>query len=65
MMSVLGTRVWEEVRTKRNLSYAPAARGTNFFANQGFLYVTTVLPDSAVKVMLGEVKRLQNEPVPA
>ena len=65
MMSVLGTRVWEEVRTKRNLSYAPAARGTNHFANQGFLYVTTVYPDSAVRVMLGEVKRLQNEPVPA
>ena len=65
MMSVLGTRVWEEVRTKRNLSYAPAARSTNSFANQGFLYVTTVHPDSAVKVMLGEVKRLQNEPVPA
>jgi len=63
MMNVLSTRVWEEVRTKRNLSYAPGAGHANRFANQGFLYVSTVHPDSAVKVMLGELKRLQNDPV--
>jgi zinc protease len=62
-MSILQSRVWEEVRTKRNLSYAPAARLVNCYANQGFLYVTAVNPDSAVKVMLGELKKLQNEPV--
>jgi zinc protease len=65
MMNVLGTRVWEEVRTKRNLSYAPGAGQVNRFANQGFLYVTAVDPDSAVKVMVGELKKLQNEPVSA
>ena len=65
MMNILATRVWEEVRTKRNLSYAPGAGHANRFANQGFLYVSTVHPDSAVKVMLGELKKLQSEPVSA
>ncbi len=65
MMNILSTRVWEEVRTKRNLSYAPGAGQANRFANQGFLYVSTVHPDSAVKVMLGELRKLQNEPVSA
>jgi len=65
MMNILSTRVWEEVRTKRNLSYAPSARIENRFANQGYIYVTAVNPDSAVRVMLGELKKLQNEPVSA
>jgi zinc protease len=63
MMNILATRVWEEVRTKRNLSYAPSAGLANRFANQGFIYVTAVDPDSAVKVMIGELKKMQEEPV--
>jgi zinc protease len=65
MMNILATRVWEEVRTKRNLSYAPSAGLANRFANQGFIYVTAVNPDSAVKVMIGELKKIQEEPVSA
>jgi zinc protease len=65
MMNILSTRVWEEVRTKRNLSYAPSAGLANRFANRGNIYVSAVNPDSAVKVMLGELKKLQNEPVSA
>jgi len=59
-VAILQDRVFEEVRTKRNLSYAPEARLEDLFANHGKLYVTTVEPDSTIKIMLAEVKRLQN-----
>ncbi|MDZ7404985.1 MAG: insulinase family protein [candidate division KSB1 bacterium] len=59
-VAILQDRVFEEVRTKRNLSYAPEARLEDLFANHGKLYVTTVAPDSTIKIMLAEVKRLQN-----
>jgi zinc protease len=65
MMRILRDRVFEEVRTKRNLSYAPAAGMLNGFANAGMIYVTAVTPDSAVKVMLGELTKMQKEPVSA
>jgi zinc protease len=59
-VAILQDRVFEEVRTKRNLSYAPEVRLQDLFANHGKLYVTTVAPDSTIKIMLAEVKRLQN-----
>ena len=64
-MNILGTRVWEEVRTKRNLSYAPSAGLSNQFSNYGLLYVSAVKPDTTIKVMLAEVKKLQTEEVTA
>jgi zinc protease len=64
-MSILQQRVFEEVRTKRNLSYAPTAYLQNMFANCGNLYVTAVQPDTTIKVMLAEVKRLQSEVISA
>lgn len=62
---VLSDRLFEEVRTKRNLSYAAFSTVRNRRANLGFLYVTTVHPDSALRVMLDEVHRLQREPIAA
>jgi len=59
-VAVLNDRIFEEVRTKRNLSYAPAAELEDLFANYGKLYVTTVAPDTTIKVMLAEVRRVQN-----
>ncbi len=64
-MSILGSRVWEEVRTKRSLSYAPSAWYAPSLLSQAAIYVTAVKPDTTIKVMLHEVKRLQNEPVSA
>jgi zinc protease len=64
-MSILRDRVWEEVRTKRNLSYAPSAFFQNMFANCANLYVTAVEPDTTIKVMLAEVERIQSQPVSA
>jgi len=60
-MSILQQREFEEVRTKRNLSYAPSAFFQNQFANCANIYVTAVQPDTTIKVMLGEAKRLQTE----
>ncbi len=64
-MNILAWRVFEEVRTKRNLSYAPSAFFSNEFANRAAIYVTTVDPDTTIKVMLAELKRMQEEPVSA
>jgi zinc protease len=64
-MDILQWRLFEEVRTKRNLSYAPAAGFESQLANRGFIYVTAVKPDTTIKVMLGELKKLQLEPVSA
>lgn len=62
---VLTERLFEEVRTKRNLSYAVAAGLGNRVANRGNIYVTAVQPDTTLKVMQTEVRRLQQDPVPA
>ncbi|HET7153253.1 MAG TPA: pitrilysin family protein [Candidatus Kapabacteria bacterium] len=56
-------RLFEEVRTKRNLSYAPASSMEPNRTSIGELYVTTTLPDSAMKVMLACVDSLQKYPM--
>jgi zinc protease len=57
-------REFEEVRTKRNLSYAPAAyyAGATDFPH-GALYVTAVDPNTTIQVMYDEARRLQAETV--
>lgn len=62
-ISVLGDRLFEEVRTKRNLSYAPRAGIGDQMVNRAFIYVTTVQPDTTIKVMFAELKKLQTEPL--
>ena len=61
--SLLRDRVFEEVRVKRNLSYAPDAFLRSQAANVGGLYVTAVDANQSVKVMLNEIARLQQQPV--
>ena len=63
--SLLSNRLFEEVRTKRNLTYAVAASLLSRRSNVGRLYVTAVQPDTTIRVMFTEVRRLQTEPVPA
>ena len=61
-MSWLAEREFEEVRTKRNLSYAPAAGFSwNSGGPLGFLYVTAVDPRTTMKVMLDEAKKLRDD----
>ncbi|HEX6285134.1 MAG TPA: pitrilysin family protein [Pyrinomonadaceae bacterium] len=61
--SMLRDRVFEEVRVKRNLSYAPDAFLRTQAANVGGLYVTAVDANQSIRVMLSEISRLQTEPV--
>jgi len=61
--AMLRDRIFEEVRVKRNLSYAPSAFLSSQGANVGGIYVTAVDANQAVRVMLNEIKRLQEEPL--
>jgi zinc protease len=60
---ILSNRLFEEVRTKRNLTYAVGAGLGNRATNRGSLYVTAVAPDTTLKVIFSEVRRLQSEPL--
>ena len=59
-MSLLNYRLFQEVRTKRNLSYAPSA-GLRSQSDDplGYLYVTAVDPNTTFGVMLDEAKKLR------
>lgn len=61
--SMLRDRVFEEVRVKRNLSYAPNAFLSSQAANVGGIYVSAVDANQAVRVMLDEIRRLQLQPL--
>lgn len=58
--TILQSRVFYEVREARNLSYAPNAFLWNQRANAGGIYVTTENANQAIRVMLNEITRMQN-----
>jgi predicted Zn-dependent peptidase len=62
--SILRDRVFEEVRTKRSLSYAPSTRYANNFSNYGGIYVTAVDPDTTIEVMVNELQKMKDELIP-
>ena len=62
-MSELSHRFFEEVRTKRNLSYAVSARLGSTSVPMGRIYVTTVEPNTTLRSCSTEIRRLQTEPV--
>jgi predicted Zn-dependent peptidase len=57
--AMLRDRVFEEVRVKRNLSYAPNAFLNSQGANVGGIYVTAVDANHAVGIMLNEIALIQ------
>jgi zinc protease len=61
--SILRDRLFEEVRTKRSLSYAPAAFYRANFSNYGAIYVTAVNPDTTIKVMINELQKMKDVPI--
>jgi len=62
---LLDDRLFQEVRTKRNLSYAPNAwLDFDTTLPRGTLYVSAVDPKTTMKVMLDEARRLRSQPVP-
>ncbi|HUB05943.1 MAG TPA: pitrilysin family protein [Myxococcales bacterium] len=58
-MNVLKETLFEEVRTKRELSYAPAAGLSLGGAGEGFLYVTAEDPNLTYRVMLDVLHGLE------
>jgi zinc protease len=65
LFQVLDKRLFDEVRTKRNLSYAPGSYVTGTRGNMyGILTLQSVLPDSAGAVVMNEVRKLQTTLVP-
>jgi zinc protease len=63
--SILRDRLFEEVRTKRSLSYAPGAWTNGSFSNSGAIYVTTVYPDSTINIMLNELNKIKEDTLSA
>jgi predicted Zn-dependent peptidase len=61
--TLLRDRVFEEVRVKRNLSYAPSADMNALGVSTGNIYVTAVDANQAISVMLNEIKTLKDETV--
>jgi predicted Zn-dependent peptidase len=64
-LDILRDRLFEEVRTKRNLTYAVTSAMADRRSNYGLLYVTSNDPAQAMTIILNEVKAIQDEPVPA
>jgi zinc protease len=60
---VLQARIFQEVRVKRQLSYAPNAELASFASNTGNIYVTAVDANRAVSVMLEEVNKLKTQQI--
>ncbi|PYQ26893.1 MAG: hypothetical protein DMF56_22195 [Acidobacteria bacterium] len=63
-MNILSDRLFEEVRTKRNLSYAAFSQLRRRAANVAEVYVSTPDPNAAVQVIRDEVEKLRTTPVP-
>lgn len=62
--SILATLVNQEVRVKRQLSYAPDADMNNFAANTAMISVSSTDANQAVSVMLEQIKLLQERTLP-
>lgn len=62
---ILHDRLFEEVRTKRNLSYAPASGVSRRANNYGYIYVTTAYPDTTIKVMFQTIRNMEQKPLSA
>lgn len=62
-ISIMGDRYFEELRTKRSLSYAPAA----FYAQAavtnpyGVIYISTIDPKQSMQVMVDELNKIKTQ----
>ncbi len=61
-MSILGDRFFEELRTKRSLSYAPAASRTGSIAHpMNIVYISTTDPEQSLEVMVEEINKVKTD----
>lgn len=62
--AVLSGQLFSEIRSKNNLTYSASAPFSDRALASGGLYVTTTLPDSALKIMHDQVLLLQEVTIP-
>ncbi|HAF07970.1 MAG: pitrilysin family protein [bacterium] len=60
-LSILSKRVYETLRTKHGLTYAAYVGASNKLSNYGVFYVSTLYPDSAMKLFKDEVEKVKKE----
>lgn len=60
-MTILQSRVYQEVRVRNNLSYAPNAEMDNNIANTANIYVTANDANRSIQLMFAEIDKLQNQ----
>jgi zinc protease len=62
--AILQGRLFAEVRSRRNLTYAVEARFRDRAVTSGGLYVTTTRPDETLRIMREQVQGLQEQLIP-
>ncbi len=62
--AVLSGQLFSEIRSKNNLTYTAAADFHDQALISGTLFVTTTLPDSALKIMRDQVRLLREVSIP-
>lgn len=62
-LEVLSDRLFVEVRTRRNLSYAVSSRLLSYRSNAGYYYFTSTRPNETMDIFRAEIRRLQEEPL--
>ena len=62
--AVLSGQLFSEIRSKANLSYSASAPYNDHALVSGGLYVTTTLPDSALKIMRDQIRLMQQISIP-
>lgn len=62
--AILSGRLFAEIRSRRNLTYAVEARFRDQAITSGGLYVTTTRPDTTIALMRAELRNLQTFTIP-
>ena len=62
--AILSGRLFAEVRSRRNLTYAVEARFRDRALTSGGLYVTTTRPEETLRIMRDELRSLQQMTIP-
>jgi zinc protease len=62
--AILSGRLFSEIRSRRNLTYAVEARFRDRALTSGGLYVTTTRPDTTLGLMKVEIRNLQTFSIP-
>ena len=60
-VAILAERLFVEIRTKRNLSYAPSASMSSSYDPYSSVYVSTLHPNDAAQVMMDEIRKIKKE----